>query len=542
MYYRTSLKNASKAAGLVRKLTLSTLAASLLALPLAGPARAQTGGNAAFSKPRLISNAKKYSDKGLPAATGRSGSASLAARALLGKDGQTSVELTTGALDSSTPAPGRIVKAQLKPLDANGEAAYARNFAGLAGGGTFSTTVNDLRRGQQVQAQANVTGVDPNRTDVVTVVETVKLRPDLSAVSLNGPERAVVNTAVHLSAVVRERHGDVGARANLVLYVDGREADRADGVWVDAGGTVSAAFTHTFASEGVKQLEVRVERVAPGDYDGADNAAAASVEIVSPRTKLSYSVYASDRHFSNGYKSDYEYNYNDGSVVSRDASTYSYENRTHAQNVYFYGWSYRGALKFPLNVSVTELSDGRAVAAASYPGVEPDVTYTSESGSYKFTGSTSYRQDSATGFYVFVTSYSIRDAGLGWSTDFTEITYARQAGDVTYHSAGTYSQFWASEGQTQTDFSYSYNNVTNEKYGVMLPFGSQHGLDVSLAGADGTTMSAAPRMTLSVGGYSNSSSFCWDYSYDASSGRNCYEDFVTFNDTYGGASELNDTW
>lgn len=540
MSYRTSHKNASKAAGLLRKLALSSLAASLLALPLAGAARAQTGGNAAFSKPRLISNAKKYSDKGLPAATGRSGSASLTARALLGKDGQTSVELTTGALDASTPAPGNIVKAQLKPLKSNGEAAYARNFAGLAGGGTFNTTVNDLRRGQQVQAQANVSGIDPNRTDVVTVVETVKLRPALSAVSLSAPGRSVVNTAVHLSAVVREGNGDVGAQANLVLYVDGREADRADGVWVDAGGTVSAAFTHTFTSEGLKQLEVKVERVTPGDYDAADNTAAGTIEIVSPQVKLSYSAYASDRHFSNGYKSDYEYNYNDGTVVSRDASTFSYETRTHAQNVYFYGWSYAGALKFPLNVSVTELSDGRAVAAATYPGIEPDVTYTSESGAYKFTGSTSYRQDGATGFYVFVTSYSFRQSELGLSTDFTEITYARQAGDVTYHSAGTYNQFWASGGQTQTDFSYSFNNVTNEKNGVMLPFGAEHGLDVSVVGADGAAMSAAPRMTLSVGGYSNSSSFCWDYNYDAASGRNCYEDFVTFNDTYGGASELND--
>ncbi|HEX8292491.1 MAG TPA: hypothetical protein VF570_12090, partial [Pyrinomonadaceae bacterium] len=212
------------------------------------------------------------------------------------------------------------------------------------------------------------------------------------------------------------------------------------------------------------------------------------------------------------------------------------------QNVHFYGWSYAGALKFPLNVSVAELSDGRAVAGASYPGMEADVTFTSEYGSYRFAGSTSYRQDSATGFYVFVTSYTVRDPGLGWHTDYTEVTYARQAGDVTYQSAGTYSQFWASEGQTLNDFSYSFKYASNEKSGVMLPFGSEHGLDVSLVGADGAEMSAAPRMALNAGGYSNSSSFCWNYEEGAASGRNCYEDFVTFEDTYGGASELNDTW
>ncbi|HEX8337097.1 MAG TPA: hypothetical protein VF621_10235 [Pyrinomonadaceae bacterium] len=542
MYYRTSLKQVSKAAGLIRKLTLTLLAATVLALPLAGPARAQTGGNAAFAKPRLISNAKKYRDAGLPAATGRSGSASLTARALLGKDGQTSVELTTGALDSATPAPGQIVKAQLKPLSSTGEATYARNFAGLAGGGTFNTNVNDLRRGQQVQAQANVTGLDPNRTDVVTVVETVKLRPDLSAARLEAPRRAVVNTAVHISAVVSERNGDVGAKAGVVLYVDGQAVDRAEGVWVDAGGTVSAAFTHTFASEGVKQLEVRVERVAPGDYDTSDNAAAGQVQIVSPQVKLSYYAAAYDQNLSQRYKSDYEYSYNDGSLVSRDASSYSYDNRTHIQDVYFYGWSYRGALKFPLDASVTELSDGRAVVTTSFPRMEADYAYESNYGTYKYKSSSAYRQDYATGYYVFITSYSVREAELGYAQDFTQVSYSRHAGDVTYHSAGTYSSYWSYGGQAPYEYSYSYNYDYSDTNGVMTPFGTQYGLDVSLVGADGTAMSASPRMTLVP--YDNTSAydFCWDYDYGTSKGRNCYEYFFGVQNKMGDANELNDTW
>lgn len=542
MYYRTSLKKVSKATGLLRKFTLTSLAASLLALPLAGPARAQTGGNASFSKPRLISNAKRYRDAGLPAATGRSGAASLTARALLGKDGQTSVELTTGALDSATPAPGDITKAQLKPLSSTGEATYARNFAGLAGGGTFSTSVNDLRRGQQLQAQANVTGIDPKRADVVTVVETVKLRPNLSAAGLNAPGRAVVNTPVHLSAVVRERNGDVGAKANVVLYVDGQAVDRAEGVWVDAGGTVSAAFTHTFASEGTKQLEVRVERVAPGDYDTADNAAAGQIEVVSPQVKLSYYAYATDQNLTQRYKSDYEYNYDDGTLVSRDVSNYSYDQRMHAQDIYFYGWSYAGALKFPLDASVTELSDGRAVVSASFPGVEADYTYGSDYGSYRFTSSSAFRQDYATGYYVYITSHSVRDDVYGWNSDFTQITYARQAGDVTYHSASTYSYFWSYGGQTQYEYSYSYNYDYSGTNGAMTPFGSHYGLDVSLAGADGTRMSASPRMALVPYDYTGSSNFCWNYNYGSATGRNCYEDFLDIHNKNGFAVESNDPW
>lgn len=542
MYYRTSLTNVSRAARLLRGLVLSSLAASLLALPLAGAARAQTAGNANFSKPRLISNAKKYRDAGLPAASGRSGTASLTVRALLGKDGQTSVELTTGALDSAAPAPGRIVKAQLKPLNAGGEAAYSRNFPNLAGGGAFATNVNDLRRGQQLQAQANVTGIDPNRTDVVTVVETVKLRPDLSAVSLSAPGRAVVNTAVQLTAVVRERNGDAGARANVVLYVDGHEADRAEGVWVDAGGTVSVAFTHTFKSEGARQLEVRVERVTPGDYDAANNAAAASVEVVSPRVKLSYFASASDRKHVSRYKSVYDYNYDDGTTVSRDASSYAYENRTHAQDVYFYGWSYGNAIKFPLGASVTELSDGKAVAASSYAGVEPDYTYGSDFGSYKYTSSYAFRQNQTTGAYVYINSESVTDADPAWSTEFTQITYARQAGDVTYHSASSYSYYWAHAGETQYEYSYSYNYDYSGSDGVMLPFGAEYGIDVTLVGADGTSMSAEPRMQLVPYDSTVSSNFCWTWDYDTSNGRNCYEDFFDHHYRSGSAAEYNDAW
>jgi hypothetical protein len=126
------------------------------------------------SKPQLVPNARRYKESGLKPATGRSGSASLTGRALLGNDGATTVELSTGQLDTGDTKPGNINKSQIKPLDENGDALYARNYVN-SGGGYFTTTVNDLHRGQQVQLQATINGIDGNRTNVVTVVETVKL-------------------------------------------------------------------------------------------------------------------------------------------------------------------------------------------------------------------------------------------------------------------------------------------------------------------------------------------------------------------------------
>jgi hypothetical protein len=122
------------------RLALLTYAGFTLLAPFS-MASAQTVNTT--SKPLLVANARRYLEKGLKPATGRSGLASLTARALLGKDGRTTVEMTTGGLDGGGARPGNINKTQLKPLNENGEALYARNYTGLVGGGYFITTYRD---------------------------------------------------------------------------------------------------------------------------------------------------------------------------------------------------------------------------------------------------------------------------------------------------------------------------------------------------------------------------------------------------------------
>lgn len=70
-------------------------------------------------------NTIKYKNSGLPNATGRSGSASIEARALLGSDGVTTIELTTGSFENGG-ATGTIAKVQLK---AGGSADNFNNLA-----------------------------------------------------------------------------------------------------------------------------------------------------------------------------------------------------------------------------------------------------------------------------------------------------------------------------------------------------------------------------------------------------------------------------
>src|SRR5438067_4963529 len=142
----------------------------LFLLPLLGvlPAASQSAPGYA------IANTKHYRESGVGNANGRNGSAHLAARALLGKDGDTSIELTTGALDSSVTPPGTFAKVQFKPLNPDGDAMFAQNFGPLSTPTGYYTFISpSLSRHQQAQLQANIRGID-HGTDVVTLIETVK--------------------------------------------------------------------------------------------------------------------------------------------------------------------------------------------------------------------------------------------------------------------------------------------------------------------------------------------------------------------------------
>ncbi len=262
---------------------LRAAGSAAIALLLACFATAQTGPY----RPTLKPNSQKYQDNGLKNATGRSGVASLTGRALLDKDGNTFLELTTGDLENTSAAPGKISKVQLKLLRRNGATVY-ENYTNLEVGGYFTQNLTNLFDRQPLQVTASVRGIDPTRTDVVTIKEEVKLRPDLEAVRLSAPAQAPVKTAVHVNAVVAENNGDVGARADCVLYVDGAPVDQTHGIWVDAGDRVSCAFMVNFTSGGTKRLEVRLANVNPGDYDTSNNSVSTSIEVTSPQITISY--------------------------------------------------------------------------------------------------------------------------------------------------------------------------------------------------------------------------------------------------------------
>ena len=235
---------------------------------------------------RFHPNSEKYQDAGAHPATGRSGSAQVQSRALLAKDGSVLVEATTGALDGA-PGPGYFSKVQAKLFGPDGSLQQTQNDNHVTTGSYWSQTFPGLIRNENVQLDSHVRGIDGHRTDVVTTVDAVKLRPDLAVRSLTGPPQAYVNTSVVFQAVIAELNHDVGARADCVLSVDGQPVDQAIAIWVDAGQSVSCMFAYTFTTTGTHAVSIAVVNVVPGDFDLSNNTAQTTIQIVQP-SNLSY--------------------------------------------------------------------------------------------------------------------------------------------------------------------------------------------------------------------------------------------------------------
>jgi hypothetical protein len=236
-------------------------------------------GDAAPALTALRRASHRYRNTGVKPGTGRDGNAILEGRALIAADGTTLLELTTGRLDQGGTPPGNIEKVQFKHLNASGEPVYTSNYNDLTGGGLWSYSFTGLVRRARLQLQASITGIDADRTSVVTVPITVGLRPDLEVTSLVMPAVTAPGAPTVIRATIAETNGDTGATGDCRLYVNDTLADEAPAIWVDAGDEVSCAFAHTFAQPGTNAVRVTIENVTPGDDEASNNVATGTVTV-----------------------------------------------------------------------------------------------------------------------------------------------------------------------------------------------------------------------------------------------------------------------
>lgn len=426
------------------------------------------------AKPSPISNSVKYKDAGAKPATGRSGSAAIQVRALRGQ-ANTDIEVTTGQFESATAPVGKLDKVQVKLFGSAGDAVVTDNFRPTTGG-YASFAYNWPGRGQNVQVQANVKGIDPKRNDVVTVSSNVKLRPDLTVASLHAATQAYVGSVVTIAAVIREANADLGARANCVLKADGVAIDHANNIWVDAGDVVTVQFQKVFDTIGQKQLTVELTDVVPGDYDTTNNSGSATINIVPTSIPLYYTMdaeeYWYDQTMPSHMHEEFKSFISDDQSYVRDSVGYD----TSTDHAAYYGASLQieGPIQFPVTVNSRLTIDGQELLAASGTIDEDPNSFMGFSGDGYWN-----RCGETYDGWTFIFACHFHSEFDGVIRDLSTAYAGSNAGAVTYTSAGMSTTMW---GDGRTDV-YIYNWAGDYTTGPFLsPMPQSLGNNINIHG------------------------------------------------------------
>ena len=212
-------------------------------------------------------NSIKYKDSSVPNAIAVSAVASIEARALLNRDDSTDVEVTTGSFEGDSPT-GYLTKVKVGIPTADGMLPVNFNHAESA---TFSGNVTGVISGNVVTIDAQVRGLNEG-TDHATAQATVAKRPDLAVLFVSLPSFPVKGRIARVRTAITETNHQLGARANARLLIDGVEVDRAENIWVNAGGRVNVTFAPILdAEDGQHEFTVVVDSVNPGDWDDSNN-------------------------------------------------------------------------------------------------------------------------------------------------------------------------------------------------------------------------------------------------------------------------------
>ncbi|MGH9514751.1 MAG: hypothetical protein ACRD3P_03620 [Terriglobales bacterium] len=454
-----------------------------------------------------VPSSKHYRESGVGNATGRSGSAHMTARALVDKNGHAVVEVTTGTLDPTSTPPGSFRKVQYKALNAAGDPVLVQNFFPSTGYYSFSAPF--VHRAQQLQLQANITGIDPNRTDVVTVVETVKARPDLAIAKLAFPSSALPNQPVNISANLVEMNGDAGATTTCVLSVDGNAVDQMRNVYVDAAGSVSCAFTYTFNALGGHTIEISANNVVPADWDTGNNSASGTIDINNPNTAEQSTASFQDNNggFPIISTSTYKLWYR-GALQEDFSSTSGKSGHTQSSDVTLSSSGCAGntkatAWQFPVNVTYTESMDGKSVYSFTDTGITgSNVTY---AGGFSNCGTVATQNVQTASDFVndhwnSLKSYQYYDSAGNLLESSQTIESDRLAGDVTYFSYNYQCVYLNSPSGTcenPSDY-YVTNTSSQDANGTIVPVGSTWVPSIVAQDASGNTFSGSVSVPLST--------------------------------------------
>ncbi len=447
---------------------LAVLAAAACSGDATSPFARASQADALSSRSASHLHTGKYRDSGAPHATGRSGSARLAARALLGSDGVTRLLVTTGSIDDPDRAPGELAKVQLKVYGPDGTRLFTANYQRFTTGGSYEFRLTGLPHGARIEIQANVRGIDRNRTDVVNVTATIVSAPAL-VVSIDPPRQVLAGAPTVITGTVRETGGEAGTYTSCVLYVDGVEVDRIDDVWVDAGDAVTCAFTTDFR-EGTHQVEIRLERQL-GDTAliGMLPSATGQVTAVTPNPQPTWTASVTDRTVQLDNRYEETWTRPDGMTRVHTQNT---GEAPRTQSLSLAG-SIARATTFPLaTVDLDVWSDAGHWHSAVWSGLN--------AGAPDAKGRSCVDQlvpEQGAHFYLCST-------GSG-ATGSTSFGYTRFAGTVTYHSV-VFGRMWDEVAGQETLWNWNNVSETYSGGGQMRLLGTGVNVHLEITDAVGT--------------------------------------------------------
>jgi hypothetical protein len=374
------------------------------------------------------------------------------------------------------------------------------------------------------------------------------LRPDISVDRILAPTQARIQMPIQISAVISENNGDVGARADCVLAVDGVDVGRANGIWVDAGRSVSCVFNHIFATAGAKQLAVRAISVNPGDWNASNNTFTQAITIYVPNDVAWFGSYGAIRDWvgtrlmegyyietDNGFRTDYRqlqdlrrydtWSVNIGGSVPRMTGplTFSLHDEIDGHVLTDFQFDpatatsleFAGTYEDPDFGTVTlsgECMDQQRLVQVVYEGVTVNV-------SPAFTRICSQTQSNA--------------AGVIPERSTTDFNYGTNAGDVSYYTED-YQKF--DDGPDfNNDYEYSFNGDVDYTYGN-LTFGNDYSFVYIIFGANDTKISSGTIHATTFQNIVSDPYRCDDFDIGIFVGRQCQSGEYRQTITGGNAS------
>ena len=334
--------------------------------------------------------------------------------------------------------------------------------------------------------------------DAVTVLTTVKVRPDLAVQNLTFPETAIVQQMVNIRAHVSELNGDMGATTACMLAIDGNAVDQANSVYVDAGGGVTCEFSYAFSGAGTHAIQVTAANPVPGDWDMSNNSATGTITISTDNAEHGTGIFLdsnvnSPLEQSQTYQVAYQ-----GATVFSYASTLGSSIHLQGASTLIQDYGCTGntsavSWQLPVDISYTEGMDGAQQIAFTDKGlnavgtalaVVPFPVCNSAAASVVAQYGSTFVTDhfDYIGYLQYLDSagnplYSLQFAGV-----------QREAGDVTYFSQG-YQCSWWNNCSNPADY-YAWNTSTETKWGTLLPLGSTWGSSIAAQDASGNTLAA----------------------------------------------------